>query len=224
MATQIVGRDQFGRNIPPGWGSLTYTNAGGTRRIFRFYIETIEQSQNLAGSSQQAKMYQHFYARSYAPAPVHVTGRVRDQPMYDDLGEFIRAHQKLLITTAGRNNVFDNERLPMMRLNIPSENLAYNGWVNAFEGGAKRFNVAPQFDFDFEVISDKHSTNNKITPSAALRSTWSGAFLSGAVADTTPAVTHNLTPAQKHTAAIIEASGLDNADAQLTRVLKGRLG
>jgi len=183
MTTQYVGRDKQGRIIDPGFGSLSYQYKSITR-VFRFWPEIVEQGQTLAGSTAQSQFFNHFYAKGHAPQPVGITGRVRDQDMYDDLASYIRAHQILLVSTRGSNNPDTSAarfQLPLMTLRIPSEGLVYSGWIDRFEGGARRFNVAPQFSFSFTSIEDRHSTNDKIVPSHALRSVFSGAFLTGPV-------------------------------------------
>lgn len=183
MATQYIGRDSQGRLIGPGFASLTY-KAGSTTRIYQFWLEEIEQRHSLSGTSAQSQFFQHFYAKSYAPDPLQVTGRVRDQKQYDALAEYVRDHQILLVSTRGSNNPdvsAQKFQLPLMTLRIASEGLVYGGWIDSFEGGAKRFNVAPQFTFSFTTIEDRHSTNSKLVPSHALQSVFSGAFLTGPV-------------------------------------------
>ena len=83
MTTQYVGRDKQGRIIDPGFGSLSYQYKSITR-VFRFWPEIVEQGQTLAGSTAQSQFFNHFYAKGHAPQPVGITGRVRDQDMYDD--------------------------------------------------------------------------------------------------------------------------------------------
>jgi len=180
MATSII-------NNPKAWNaSLSYSQPGkgkigNTLRIFRFWLMEIEQTHTLSGKVSQSKLYSHFYAKSYAPGRVAIQGRVRTQEQYDALASFIRAHQKLMVDQPGRSNSASTDALSLMTLGIKDENLYYAGWIPTFQGGAKRFNPAPPFNFDFEVIHDKHSTANKIIPSAAKRNVWSGAFLSGSL-------------------------------------------
>jgi hypothetical protein len=171
---------------PPSWNaSISYVKPGAvksknTLRVLRFYLMELEQPHLLGGSVHQSKLYSHFYARSYSPGQVQVKGRVRTQSAYDTMATFIRDHQKLMVTQPGRSNSSATDAISLMTLSIKDENLYYAGWIPSFQGGAKRFNPAPPIDFSFEVIHDKHSTANKIIPSAAKRVVWSGTFLTGA--------------------------------------------
>lgn len=153
-------------------------------RIFRFWLMEVSQAHALSGKVVQAKMFSHFYAKSYAPGAVSITGRVRTQVQYDQLAEFIRAHQKLMVSQSGRSNAPGTDAISLMTLGIPDENLYYAGWIPTFSGGAKRFNPAPEFTFNFEVVHDRHSTASQIIPSAAKRSVFTGAFLDGPIKPT----------------------------------------
>jgi hypothetical protein len=126
----------------------------------------------------------------------------------------------MMLAYPGRNNA-DGEAIPLMSLHISAENLYYAGWIATFEGGAKRFNVAPQFQVNFEVVNDRHSTSDKIIPSYAKRSRFTGAFLSGAVAQTDQAIAQaSLTTSGQHTVDTIRDSDSDTADLQIQRVLR----
>jgi hypothetical protein len=182
MAVEIL-------NNPKAWNaSLSYVQPGATNaknriRVYRFWLMEIEQPHQLSGKNTQSKLYTHFYAKSYSPGQVEVQGRVRTQAEYDLLAVIIRTHQKLMVSQSGRSNATGTDAISLMTLGIKDENLYYAGWIPTFQGGAKRFNPAPPFTFRFEVIHDKHSTANKIIPSAAKRNVFSGAFLTGALPD-----------------------------------------
>lgn len=156
--------------------------SGGT---FPLWVMGLEQIHELAGSTAQAKTYQHFYPRSYFPGAMMITGRVRNQKMYDDLAEFIRGHQLALVNNpvleSGLSGSLTNrpgrETIPLLEFNFPEENLLLTGWITPFEAGAKRFNVAPEYTLTFVIASDRHSTNDSINASFAVRGWWSGAFL-----------------------------------------------
>lgn len=180
MDTEVVARHN-GANA-----YLAYTRpAKGGRpainRWFTFWLDSIEQTHEMAGNNSQAQTYQHFYARNYINGPIQIKGRVADQELYDKLAEFVRVHQVIMVTTSGGANSGSNIILPLMKFGIPSENLYYTGWINTFEGGAKRFNPAPPFTTSFQVVSDKHSTNEMIIPSYQKRAWFSGSFLDGPV-------------------------------------------
>lgn len=186
----VAFKDENGIPLTGYNATLQYVAAGsgsgkaGKQRQYRFWLTNLDQTHSLAGEVRQSLLWQHFYARSYAPSLLSVQGRVRTQAQYDDLAEFVRAHQRQLVLQPGRNNA-DDSSLALMRLDIPSEGLYYAGWVKSFPGGAKRFNPAPPFTFQFEVINDRHSSNSNLVPSSAIRSVWSGQFLSGSVSQTT---------------------------------------
>jgi len=156
--------------------------AGGT---FPLWVMGLEQVHELAGTTAQSKTYQHFYPRSYFPGAMVITGRVRNQAMYDDLADYIRGHQLALINnptldsglSGSLTNRPGNETIPLLEFNFPEENLLLTGWITPFEAGAKRFNVAPEYTMNFVIASDRHSTNDRINPSFAVRGWWTGAFL-----------------------------------------------
>lgn len=188
MATseELVGKDRHGNFIGPGFATLTYkvpahNGRPAKVRVFRFWPETFEQTHGLTGSKFQSHTWQHFYSKNYTAGQLHITGRVRYQEQYDQLAQFIRDHQFLMVTQIGASNDGKGDEISLLFLSIPSENLSWTGWIPSFEGGAKRFAVAPPLDFQFEVVSDRHSTNQYIIPSAALKSVFTGAFLSGPV-------------------------------------------
>lgn len=185
-STEVLGKDRHGNYIGPGFAALTYTipaHAGKAAkvRVFRFWPETLEQTHGLTGTKSQSHTWQHFYSKNYAGGQLHITGRVRYQEQYDQLAQFIRDHQFLMVTQIGASNDHKGDQISLMTLSVPTENLTWSGWIPAFEGGAKRFNPAPPIDFNFEVIVDRHSTNEYILPSAALKSVFTGRFLSGPV-------------------------------------------
>jgi hypothetical protein len=128
----------------------------------------VNQTHELSGSPYQSQYYQHFYGRSYAPGPVGISGRVPTQAHYNRLAEFIRTHQLLLINQPGASNIInpnpsDPYNLPFLTLAVPSEGLNLEGYITGFTGGAKRFNPAPPFTFDFIAINDTHSVGVQIT-------------------------------------------------------------
>lgn len=180
MRTESVishkGANAYLSYVVPAKGQIPATN-----RTYTFWLETLEQGHEMSGSTAQSQTYQHFYARNYVSGPIQLTGRVKTQTNYDVLAEFVRAHQTLMVTTSGGANTGSNTLLSLMILGIPTENLYYTGWINGFEGGAKRFNVAPQFVTSFQVVQDKHSTNDLVIPSYLKRATFTGAFLDGPV-------------------------------------------
>lgn len=172
----VVGANAYLAYVAPGKGK-----APSVARSFLFWLEVIEQGHEMSGSMAQSQLFQHFYARSYVGGPISLTGRVKTQEQYNLLGEFIRTHQLTMVSASGGSNVGNDTVLPLMRLGIPSENLYYTGWINAFEAGVKHFNVAPQFITSFQVAADKHSTNELTIPSYLKRATFTGAFLDGPV-------------------------------------------
>jgi hypothetical protein len=155
--------------------SLKYTTYGGHQLGFGLWIMEYSQSHDLAGSASQSKFFKHFYPRSYSPGPVTVTGRVSTQFRYDQLAEFIRFHQEVMVQNSGLSNAGDNQ-LPLLKLSIPSENFYVEGWIEAFASGAKRFNPAPEYTFDFTVVKDQHSLNVDLRPASVIRSWWNASI------------------------------------------------
>jgi hypothetical protein len=148
---------------------LRYWDTATGQFVRRYlWVMEVEQTHELSGSTYQSQYYQHFYGKSYAPGPVTVNGRVPTQAHYDALAEFIRKHQLLLINQPGASNLLnpnpsDPYSLPLLTLAVPSEGLNLEGYVTGFQGGAKRFNPAPPFNFDFVVINDAHSVGVNVS-------------------------------------------------------------
>ncbi len=137
---------------------LTFSTSQGQQR-FNINVMEFYQTHALTGSEHQAHNHKHFYARSYAPGHVEVQGRTRTQDGYNRLAAYIRRHHRLMINQHGRHNVGTNrnKHLSLMTLGIPTENFYVAGWITSFEAGEKRFNPAPPFTFNFQVVQDKHS-------------------------------------------------------------------
>jgi len=141
MALQIqtVGKDRYGRYIGTGFANLSYTipahsGVNAKLRVFRFWPETLEQAHGLTGSKSQSHTFQHFYSKNYSAGQLHVTGRVRYQEQYDQLAQFIRDHQFLMITQIGASNDGNGDQISLLNFNVPSENLSWSGWIPRFEG------------------------------------------------------------------------------------------
>lgn len=158
---------------------LRYRNLEGNLTHFNLWVMEYSQPHHLAGSDAQSKLYKHFYPRSYAPGNITVKGRVPDQEVYDNLAKYIRSHHELLMDprVSGASNLNSGTQLPLFSFGVPSEGIAVQGFIVNFEAGAKRWNVAPEFTFDFTVIKDLHSTNSDITPGFAKRRIWSGQWI-----------------------------------------------
>lgn len=157
--------------------AIKYVDTKGKLRGLGLWVMEYSQEHSLGGSSSQSRWFKHFYPRSYSPGAITVTGRVRTQQRYDQVSEFIRDHQQVMIQRAGYSNSGTKNQLPLMRLSIPFENLYVEGWVNSFAAGAKRFNPAPEFTLDFVVVKDNHSMNSEMRPASVLRSWWNGSII-----------------------------------------------
>lgn len=156
--------------------SLIYKGRQGKNKGFGLWVMEYEQSHSLAGEEIQSTLFKRFYPRSYAPSPMTVKGRVRTQHRYEQLAKFIRDHQLYLIDTPGLSNA-GKYQLPLLKLSIPSENVYVEGFIGSFQAGARRFNVAPEYTFDFFTIKDNHSANANIRPSHPIRMWWSGQII-----------------------------------------------
>lgn len=172
--------------------TLSYPVATNKSKAFGIWIMKYEQGHRVGGSSAQSKWFKHFYPRGYAPGAITVTGRVPNQYTYDLLAEFVRGHQEFMIQSAGASNLSGRSQVPLLHLALPSENIYVDGWVDAFNAGAKRFNPAPEFTFEFSVIKDNHSKNYELTPSYALRAWWTGKTIDTAA--TAPKITDTAEP------------------------------
>lgn len=149
----------------------------GNPQTYRMWVMEYSQPHILSGSDSQAKLYKHFYPRSYSPGDVAVQGRVPTQQDYNNLAEFIRKHHLVLMRSPGQSNISGTSQLRLMRFCIPTENFYVEGIIKTFRAGAKRFAVAPEFQLNFTVVKDAHSKNADMVPSGALRAFWTGAFI-----------------------------------------------
>lgn len=157
---------------------LSYTPIGKTTTLrFNMYVMEYSQPHALSGAAQQSKLFKHFYPKSYTPGDITVIGRVVSQDDYNNLAVFIRGFHLNLMNAGGSSNASNGEQIPLMHLYIDGEGINIDGLILSFEAGAKRFNVAPQFTFDFTVIKDAHSKNSDMIPGYALRQMWTGNFV-----------------------------------------------
>jgi len=158
---------------------IAYTKENGLIAKFYLWVNEYSQAHAVGGSNAQSKMFQHFYPKNYSPGTVSVIGRVRDLHTYERLGEFIRAHQITILQGPPRvANIgsIDNQ-IPLMSLSIPDENYYIEGWIQPFIAGTKRFNVAPEFRFEFFVVKDQHSSNELVRPLYTVHRLWNGDFI-----------------------------------------------
>lgn len=162
---------------------LKYTNIQGKTLTYNMWVMEYSQTHALAGTSAQSKMFKHYYPKSYSPGNVSVIGRVRTQSDYNNLGTYIRNFHITLMNSSGRSNA-GSKQLPLMMLFINGEGLNIQGIPASFQAGAKRFNVAPEFRFDFMVIKDAHSKNADMRPGYAMRQMWTGDFIDEGAIDT----------------------------------------
>lgn len=158
---------------------LQFQDITGNTNTFAMWVMQYTQAHQLAGQEYQSKLFKHFYPRSYSPGDMMVTGRVPYQNDYDNLAEFIRSHQITMMGQPGLSNIADgnsSSTLSLMILGIPSEGIEVSGIVKQFQAGAKRFNVAPEFQFNFFIVQDRHSTLTEV-PLETLSRVWSGDYV-----------------------------------------------
>lgn len=155
---------------------LIYTPPHRPTQNYNMWVTEYSQPHDLAGSSSQSKLFQHFYPRSYSPGSLTIQGHVPLQEDYNNLGKFIRKHHMILMGLSGRSNVGATQ-LPLMKFVLPSEGIYVEGYVKTFEDGAKRFAVAPEYTLEFIVVKDAHSKNLDIRSSYAIRSMWLGQYI-----------------------------------------------
>lgn len=144
------------------WGTLTYV-ADGNLHSHDIFITSIAQPHTLTGDTAQSKNMRHFYPRSHMPGDIAVTGFCKSQASYQELAYFIRHHQRLLLNTPNDiryqfPNSNDSRRL--MRLDVPTENNHWGGFIKTF-GMTKKgvFVPAPTYTFNFVVVFDNTSEN-----------------------------------------------------------------
>lgn len=157
---------------------LKFTPRNGKTETYNMWVMSYTQPHQLGGSPSQSKWYQHFYPRSYSPGAISVRGRVPYQTDYDNMARFIRTHHELMVGSAGLSNLgTQSSQIPLMSMGILGEGLYVEGLIGSFQAGAKRWNIAPEFTFDFMVIKDAHSKNTDMVGAYAVRSMWSGSWI-----------------------------------------------
>lgn len=158
--------------------SLSYT-INKKRHLHLIWVMSYTQPFQLSGVEEQSRLYQHFYSKSYTPGDMAIVGRTPHQTEYNNLAEFIRGHHMTIMNNPGVNNN-ENNSIPLLRLEIPSEGISVRGVVKSFVAGAKRFNVAPEFNLDLMVIENELSNLEKIRAEYTVRNTWTGNFVGSA--------------------------------------------
>lgn len=135
---------------------LRYYNEDDQLELMYLWVMSIEQGYGMAGTSASAKYYSHWYPLNFNMGPLVVTGRVPYQVDYNNLSEYIRRHQRLMASEAGYTNIKgDTEHaLNLLRFELKSEGVFVDGFIKSFNARQKRFDVAPEFTFEFEVIKD----------------------------------------------------------------------
>lgn len=156
---------------------LRYTTPKGKTLQYNMWVMEYSQPHQVSGNSSQARMYKHFYPKSYSPGDIAVTGRVRTQLDYNNLARYIRGHHEAMMAVPGGSNLSSGSILPLIKLFITAEGINVDGFVKSFQAGAKRFNVAPEFQFSFTVIKDAHSKNTDMRAGYAVRQLWTGSFI-----------------------------------------------
>lgn len=151
---------------------LSYRNSSGQRVTFLLWVMEFEQPHSLEGASNQSFGYKQFYPKSYAPSKISVTGRLPDADQHEQLGKFVRDHQKMMLAHAGAGNI-SGRQIALMTFAVPSEGILVTGFIPSFRTERRRFNPAPEYTFEFEPVTDRNSTSAQI-PSTAVRSWWTG--------------------------------------------------
>lgn len=183
---------------------LAFKNSNGQLSTFLLWVMEYEQPHAMQGSSHQSFGYKRYYPKSYAPGKITVKGRLPDMNQQNQLGEFIREHQRLTLSKAGASNLNSNP-IVLMNFGIPKDGFSVAGLIPTFRAERRRYNPGPEYTFDFEVIRDRNSTNSEITPASALRSWWSGEVIDSSTGNPTEALEQQLNQGD-----IIAAPDLDN--------------
>jgi len=155
---------------------IFYFDEDDIQRTQELWVMDIYQTYGMAGSTSKAKYYQHWYPMNFSMGPMTIKGRVRTQTDYNNLAEFIRRHQRLMASESGQTNVKGDSQddLHFMRLEIKSEAIYVDGFIKSFKADHHRFNVAPEFEFNFEVMRDgfQDVVTGDANVSQALHDAW----------------------------------------------------
>lgn len=148
--------------------TLSY-RVGKDTHIYRLWVTKVTQQHELTGEKHQGLKSSHFYAKSYSPGPIQLTGQHDGQLDLLSLALFIRGHHEALIEHVGGFDTQSRDTAKtsdgfglLMYLTIPSETIACRGYVDKFTitrlGQIER---TPEFSFPFTVVYDRHSSDFK---------------------------------------------------------------
>lgn len=150
-----------------------------------FWIEEIETGFGMSGTTAQSRTLRQFMPHSIVQPSIRVTGRAPNSFQYNRLASFVRAsHWNALHTgLLAREGFVRHENIngktvtvPTVRLivrNGSSKGFPYNGrhvkgihvpwalegYIKSMKAGAKRFDQAPQFSFEFFIAESLTSQN-----------------------------------------------------------------
>lgn len=132
--------------------SLRYD--GATKYL---WVYSINHEIGMDGKKAQSRWTQRFYARSFRSGPFIIKGRCASMKDQQRLANFIRNHQLFMVEQTGKLGVNSST---LMRFNLPTEDIYLRGYVPTFTIHKKgHFAPAPEFEIQFQIISDRHSTD-----------------------------------------------------------------
>ena len=157
------------------WNAVLVTT---DNQELKLWIEDLVLNFSMSGTSGQSRYRRQFYPKAFNQPSMMVKGKMPNQFEYNKLAAFIReSHFDALNQTNrrtaedGSQAVFDKKTVTLHIKNAgegsrPKRNikgghivLAFEGYVKNIEAGARKFQFAPDFQFEFVVAGSKDTGN-----------------------------------------------------------------
>ena len=153
------------------WNGVLITT---DQQEFKLWIEDLVLNFSMSGSFGQSRYRKQFYPKAFNQPTMIVQGKMPNQYEYNKLAAFIREshfdalNQSNRKTAAGGSVPKFDKKTVTLRIkdagdkNPPKRNLkgghlalAFEGYIKNIEAGARKFQFAPDFQFEFVVAGSK---------------------------------------------------------------------
>lgn len=153
------------------WNGILITT---DQQEFKLWIEDLVLNFSMSGSYGQSRYRKQFYPKAFNQPMMRVRGTMPNQYEYNKLAAFIREGHFDALNQTNRKTVegnsvpkFDKKTLtfrikdagdktpPKRNLKGGHLPLAFEGYIKNIRAGAKKFEFAPSFEFEFVVAGSK---------------------------------------------------------------------
>lgn len=166
----------LGRNADR-WNAVMIDPLGGT---IKMWITDMASSFQMAGQTAQSRYYRQFFPHNFVQTAFTITGQTPNSYQYNRLAAFVRNSQRANLVAEqiihdqgaagvplqGVNHTKSGVGIPTVTLltkrvpndskrNVKGGHIGWNlqGYIKSMPAGAKRFDPAPQYKFDFIVAA-----------------------------------------------------------------------